>query len=485
VTLTPASLPVAASVPSSVSYKNGAATRQIGGSIGALVSRQNPTRTTAHNQANARTSTSGNSEAAGSSGGAAPEQAFDDLIQQMSVQASATASQPAAPPDADQGFFRAWQAVGASSTPVVVAGSAATAPAAPAALEIAAPVADQKLSPGHGSAGSRPATATTTANATEHGPNIPLVPIDVVAALTSVKPKLAELASAGGGVGEAQLKPQAAHATNSKQEAALTVVIRNTEPAQAPAPATDVAATTQAAPYTATQAEFAAPVAHTETRSDNSGAIASVPPESTAPSSNTTQADSLEAVLAVSAAPGGADAERRKATGAENAAAPDNTVTRVAGPQAGSFQDLQLRAEPAKTDNAAPRSEAPKAPTAAAEMPVQEKGAGQPLKSVALEFTPDGTRDVKVRLSERGGEVHVSVHSTDPSMTKNLRAGVTDLASVLEHAGYDAKAWTGGRQQQGNPQQEEEQTAQRRGSRNGAATEQFDSILQQPNQENS
>jgi len=95
-------------------------------------------------------------------------------------------------------------------------------------------------------------------------------------------------------------------------------------------------------------------------------------------------------VLAVSAAPGGADAERRKATGAENAAAPDNTVTRVAGPQAGSFQDLQLRAEPAKTDNAAPRSEAPKAPTAAAEMPVQEKGAGQPLKSVALEFTPDG-----------------------------------------------------------------------------------------------
>jgi hypothetical protein len=92
---------------------------------------------------------------------------------------------------------------------------------------------------------------------------------------------------------------------------------------------------------------------------------------------------------------------------------------------------------------------------------------------------------VKVRLSERGGEVHVSVHSTDPAVTKDLRAGVTDLASVLEHAGYDANAWAGDRQQQENPQQQEEQTPQRRnnGSEDGAG--QFESILQQPNQENS
>jgi len=201
VTLTPASLPVAASVPSSVSYKNGAATRQIGGSIGALVSRQNPTRTTAHNQANARTSTSGNSEAAGSSGGAAPEQAFDDLIQQMSVQASATASQPAAPPDADQGFFRAWQAVGASSTPVVVAGSAATAPAAPAALEIAAPVADQKLSPVMGPL----APASDCHNDSERDGAWAKYPAGSDRRRRGVnvrKAELAELASAGGGVGK-------------------------------------------------------------------------------------------------------------------------------------------------------------------------------------------------------------------------------------------------------------------------------------------
>jgi hypothetical protein len=68
-------------------------------------------------------------------------------------------------------------------------------------------------------------------------------------------------------------------------------------------------------------------------------------------------------------------------------------------------------------------------------------------------------------------------------VTKNLRAGVSDLASVLEHAGYDAKAWTGARQQQENPQQQAQEAPQRRS--NKAAAEQFDSILQQPNQENS
>jgi hypothetical protein len=148
------------------------------------------------------------------------------------------------------------------------------------------------------------------------------------------------------------------------------------------------------------------------------------------------------------------------------------------GPQAASVQDLQTRPEQAKAPDAnVPRDTAPRAPAAAAEPVPAEKPAAQPLKSVSLEFTPDGAREVRVRLSERAGEVHVSLHSSDPAVTKNLRDGVTDLASVLANAGYDAKAWTSGRQQQQNQQQDEPASGgRRRGS--GEEAENFDSALQ-------
>ncbi len=142
--------------------------------------------------------------------------------------------------------------------------------------------------------------------------------------------------------------------------------------------------------------------------------------------------------------------------------ASDIGLAKPAGPQTICHSRIfQLKAEPAKNAGVNTRSAEHAAPAAPPEPALPEKAA-QPVKSVALEFTPDGTRDVKVRLSERGGEVHVSVHSTDPTVTKSLRAGVTDLATVLEHAGYDAKAWTNDRQQQGNPQQQQQQEEQAR-----------------------
>jgi hypothetical protein len=147
--------------------------------------------------------------------------------------------------------------------------------------------------------------------------------------------------------------------------------------------------------------------------------------------------------------------------------------------QAVAFQDLQLKTDPGKaSDIATPRADV--ARVAAPEAPaLAEKTTTQPLKSVSLEFTPDGARDVKVRLSERGGEVHVSVHSSDAAVTKNLRAGVTDLASVLADAGYDAKTWTSARQQQEHSQQQQEPVPQRKDRRGIASGDTFDGILQQ------
>jgi hypothetical protein len=160
-------------------------------------------------------------------------------------------------------------------------------------------------------------------------------------------------------------------------------------------------------------------------------------------------------------------------------ASADIETVRVSAPQTASLQDFQAKAEPVRVmDNAQSRNDDPKPVAAPAEPPEPEKAPAQPLRSVALEFTPDGAREVRVRLSERAGEVHVSVHSSDPSVTNSLRSGVTDLASVLAHAGYDAQTWTSGRQQQENPQQHEEQTAQSRGKASGADAESFDQAIQ-------
>ena len=107
----------------------------------------------------------------------------------------------------------------------------------------------------------------------------------------------------------------------------------------------------------------------------------------------------------------------------------------------------------------------------------------QPLRSLALEFTPDGANDVKLRLSEHAGEVHVSVHSADPALSGRLHDGINDLVGSLSSAGYDAEAWTPsqGRQQQ---QQPDEQPRNPRGDHAPSASDQFSGLLEQPLQEN-
>jgi hypothetical protein len=102
------------------------------------------------------------------------------------------------------------------------------------------------------------------------------------------------------------------------------------------------------------------------------------------------------------------------------------------------------------------KAEAPR-PAAMPDQAMPEKA---PVRAVAIEFRPDGVHDVRVRLAEHAGEVHVSVHSADPEVTQNLRDGVTGLTATLAKAGYDARAWT---PDQGQKQQEprEERSAKR------------------------
>jgi hypothetical protein len=106
----------------------------------------------------------------------------------------------------------------------------------------------------------------------------------------------------------------------------------------------------------------------------------------------------------------------------------------------------------------------------------------QPIRSLALEFAPDGAGDIKVRLSERAGDIHISLHGTDASLAGRVREGVSDLVGSLSKAGYDAEAWTPGQGRQ-NQRQEPDQRKAPPAKPSGTDTQEFSGILQQPLQE--
>jgi len=181
--------------------------------------------------------------------------------------------------------------------------------------------------------------------------------------------------------------------------------------------------------------------------------------------------------------------ERAKIATTRFAAGPETASVRNPAPQSASLQDLQVKAEPEKTTGDTPaRNEAQRPLLPPPEPPAPDRNAPTAVRSLALEFTPDGARDVRVRLSQRAGEVHVSLHSPDPAITKSLRAGADDLTSLLSNAGFDARTCTSGRQNHDQQQPRDEPAPQRRRTASSAGeAENFDGLLQhgtlQPNQE--
>jgi hypothetical protein len=139
------------------------------------------------------------------------------------------------------------------------------------------------------------------------------------------------------------------------------------------------------------------------------------------------------------------------------------------------------------TNASSPTAPPPQASAAhLADEPVsrQPEQHAQPLRSLSLEFAPDGAQDVRVRVAERAGDVHISLHSTDPALSGRLSDGVHELVGTLANAGYDAQAWTHGQGRQNHSEQNQappdDPRRNRRGDSADPGTEDFDAIMQQP-----
>jgi hypothetical protein len=139
----------------------------------------------------------------------------------------------------------------------------------------------------------------------------------------------------------------------------------------------------------------------------------------------------------------------------------------------------------AQTTHIAPKSDTPPPSSVSRldEMPDEPKKQPPALRSLSLEFTPDGAQDVRLRLAERAGDVHISLHSTDPMLSGRLNDGVHDLVGNLSSAGYDAHAWTPEQGRQNNQRQSEDQRRGRRNPSPEQTAEEFGGLMQQPVQE--
>ncbi len=70
--------------------------------------------------------------------------------------------------------------------------------------------------------------------------------------------------------------------------------------------------------------------------------------------------------------------------------------------------------------------------------------AGESVRDISLRLTNAEQGAVQVRLSERAGELHVSVRTPDTGLTRGLRDALPELMGRLQVNGYRAETWQPG-----------------------------------------
>jgi len=92
--------------------------------------------------------------------------------------------------------------------------------------------------------------------------------------------------------------------------------------------------------------------------------------------------------------------------------------------------------------NAKPVTQEHTAPDVVAQNDPVERAA-EAVHDISLNLS-NKDQNVQLRLSERGGELHVTVRTPDSTLTHGLREGLSDLVGRLERGGYRAETWQPG-----------------------------------------
>lgn len=64
-----------------------------------------------------------------------------------------------------------------------------------------------------------------------------------------------------------------------------------------------------------------------------------------------------------------------------------------------------------------------------------------PLKDISIQVGQTPQEKVELRVTERGGEMHMAVRAADPEMAHTLRQALPELVNRLEENGYRTEAW--------------------------------------------
>ena len=161
-------------------------------------------------------------------------------------------------------------------------------------------------------------------------------------------------------------------------------------------------------------------------------------------------------------------------------------VKAVAGGQAGSSASAGpqnasssvVAPGPATVDTANGRSSAT-AKTAPQEHTAQDVEAqnepadrtSQAVRDISLNLSTKD-QNVQVRLSERAGELHVTVRTPDATLTHGMREGLSDLVGRLEHGGYRAETWQPGGDSRDRGQESSRRGSQQNGGGKGSGRQQ-------------
>lgn len=92
---------------------------------------------------------------------------------------------------------------------------------------------------------------------------------------------------------------------------------------------------------------------------------------------------------------------------------------------------------------APPQMRSAPAPQAQAPAPLAEPAPkpAAPVNEIVMRISQPGAQNVDVQVSQKAGEVHVAVRTSDSDLAHGLRQGLPELTGRLESSGYRAETW--------------------------------------------